>query len=130
LANVLTDIGKKIVTGRLMSVLPTDPAPGWASPRFIGWGTGTNVAAAANIALQTEAAETRATGTTTQEQQNVDDDTFQVQGTMTAAANKTISEAGLFDKVTGGNLFVRGDFTGVPLLSGDSIAFTFRWTIT
>jgi len=32
----------------------------------------------------------------------------------------------LFDASTSGNLFVKGDFTGIVLASGDSIQFTFK----
>jgi len=32
----------------------------------------------------------------------------------------------LFDATTSGNLFAKGDFTGIALLSGDSIQFTFQ----
>ena len=39
---------------------------------------------------------------------------------------ETITNAGLFDASTSGNLFVKGDFTGIALNSGDSIAFTFK----
>jgi hypothetical protein len=30
----------------------------------------------------------------------------------------------LFDAASGGNLFLKGDFTGIGLAPGDSIAFT------
>jgi hypothetical protein len=37
-----------------------------------------------------------------------------------------ITNAGLFDAATVGNLFVKGDFSTINLSSGDSIQFTFR----
>jgi hypothetical protein len=38
-----------------------------------------------------------------------------------------VTNAGLFDNATiaSGTLFVKGDFTGIGLASGDSISFTF-----
>ena len=53
-------------------------------------------------------------------------DTYQVVGTQTAGTGETITNAGLFDASTSGNLFVKGDFTGIALNSGDSIQFTFK----
>ena len=68
----------------------------------------------------------RVSGTTSQQTTSTTNDTFQVVGTQTAGTSETITNAGLFDASTSGNLFVKGDFTGVPLNSGDSIAFTFK----
>ena len=39
---------------------------------------------------------------------------------------ETITNAGVFDASTSGNLFVKGDFTGLTLAAGDSIQFTFK----
>ena len=47
-------------------------------------------------------------------------------GTQTAGGSLTITNAGLFDASTAGNLFVKGDFTGIVLGTGDSIQFTFK----
>lgn len=47
-------------------------------------------------------------------------------GTITAGGALTITNAGVFDASTTGNLYVKGDFTGVGLASGDSIQFTFK----
>jgi hypothetical protein len=38
----------------------------------------------------------------------------------------TVTNAGLWDAASGGNLFLKGDFTGIGLVSGDSILFTFK----
>jgi hypothetical protein len=48
-------------------------------------------------------------------------------GTMTVAGSgKTITNAGLLDASTSGNLFFKTDFTGLALNVADSIAFTFK----
>jgi hypothetical protein len=44
---------------------------------------------------------------------------------ITADGTKTINEAGLFDASTAGTLVIRGDFTGVAVVLGDKIEFTF-----
>jgi len=41
-------------------------------------------------------------------------------------SNKTITNVGLFDAVTTGNLYIKADFTGQALLIGDSITFTIK----
>lgn len=144
MANVLTNIGKRIATGRLLGGLAA-PTPGSVAPTFIAWGSGTLAndgagnngipANAVDTALATEEAEARTNGTASQQTTTTTNDTFQVQGTIAATANKTINNSGLFDVTKAqagtptGNLFAKGDFAGVPLNNGDSIAFTFRWQI-
>jgi hypothetical protein len=54
------------------------------------------------------------------------DDTYQVVGTLTAGGTLAITNAGLFDAVSSGNLFVKGDFSTINLSTGDSIQFTFK----
>lgn len=51
---------------------------------------------------------------------------YQVVGTITADGTKTITNAGLFDASTSGNLFMKGDFTGVALNASESIQFTMK----
>lgn len=55
-------------------------------------------------------------------------DVHKVVATLTATATGTVTNAGTFDSSTiaAGNLGVKGDFTGVPLNSGDSLALTFQ----
>lgn len=99
-------------------------------PQHLGWGTGTNAAAATDSALQTPANEARVSGTKSIVNTNVTGDTYQVVGTLTSAGSQTISEVGLFDGAgtgtppTGAQLYVRGVFTGIALGNGDSIQFT------
>jgi len=68
----------------------------------------------------------RVSGTTSQVTTSTTNDTYQVVGTQTAGTSETITNAGLFDASTSGNLFVKGDFSGIPLNNGDSIQFTFK----
>jgi len=87
---------------------------------YIGWGTGAGTAAKGDTTLFTEAAETRIVGTETQPLA----DKNQWVALMTSASAQTITNTGLFDAVTTGNLVIHGDFTGIALANGDKIEFT------
>lgn len=118
MATVLVNTGKAITTNRLKGA--------GTEPVFVAWGTGAGTAAIADTTLFTESAEARVSGTSTQQTTTTTNDTYQVIGTITASAGRTITNAGLFDASTSGNLFMKGDFTGVVLASGDSIQFTMK----
>jgi len=116
MATVLTDAGRAIVTNRIIGA--------GTEPKYVAWGTGAGTAAVGDTTLFTEAAEARVAGTSSLQTTSVANDTYRVVGTITAAAGKTITNAGTFDASTAGNLYVKGDFTGIPLSTGDSIQFT------
>lgn len=118
MATVFCHAGKAITTNRLKGA--------GTEPSYVAWGTGVGTAAAADTTLFTESAEARVAGTSTQQTTTVTSDTYQVIGTITASAGRTITNAGLFDASTAGNLFMKGDFTGVALNSGESIQFTMK----
>ena len=118
MATLLVNTGKAVVTNYLNGGAATQP-------KYVAWGTGAGTTAATDTTLFTETG-TRTSGTTTQQTTSTTNDTFQVVGTLTAGGSLTITNAGTFDASTSGNLFVKGDFTGVPLNSGDSIQFTVK----
>lgn len=118
MATLLVNTGKAIVTNYLAGGAATQP-------KYVGWGTGAGTTALTDTTLFTETG-SRATGTTTQQTITTTNDTYQVVGTLTASGSVTITNAGLFDATTSGNLFVKGDFSGIALTSGDSIQFTFK----
>lgn len=120
-ANVFTTVGKGQNTGRLTGGVTTTNNQG-------AWGTGAGTAAVTDTTLFTEASEARVTATLTQQLVNVANDTFQMVYTLVANGTKTITNAGVFDAATVGNLFVKGDHAGIPLLINDSIAYTFKLT--
>jgi hypothetical protein len=93
---------------------------------FIGWGTGAGTAAVADTVLFTEASEARVA--TVQTEPNAT--TAQQTGTLVANGTKTITNAGVFTASTVGTLVLHADFTGIPLLAADSIAFTFQLSQT
>jgi hypothetical protein len=118
MATLLVNTGKAIITNYLNGGAATQP-------KYVAWGTGAGTTAATDTTLFTEVLP-RVSGTTSQVTTSTTDDTFQVVGTQTAGTSETITNAGLFDASTSGNLFIKGDFTGVPLSTGDSIQFTFK----
>lgn len=131
MANVLTNAGRAVLTSRIKGT--------GTEPLQIGWGTGAGTSAATDTTLFTETQAdlsgttgTRVAGTSTQQTTSVTSDTYRVVGTITATGAGTVTNAGLFDNSTigSGNLFVKGDFTGVALAISDSITFTFNLQFT
>lgn len=131
MANVLANAGRAIITSRLNG--------GGTTPQYVAWGTGAGTAAATDTTLFTEKAAdlttgtgTRVTGTVTQQTTSVTNDTIQIVGTFTATAGGTVTNMGVFDNSTigSGNLFLKGDFTGVALNTNDSITATFKLQFT
>lgn len=119
-ATVITNAGQAIVTNRMISA--------GTEPKFVAWGTGAGTAAITDTTLFTESTdESRTSGTSSRVTTTVSNDTYQVVGTITVAtAGKTITNVGLFDASTSGNLYFKSDFAGLALLVGDSITFTIK----
>lgn len=122
MATVVTNAGKGIVTNRIKG--------SGTEPNYCAWGTGAGTAAATDTTLFTESAESRVAGTSTQQTTTTTNDTYRVVGTITATGTRGITNAGLFDASTSGNLFVKGDFTVINLVTNDSIQFTFNVQFT
>lgn len=122
MATVVTNKGKEIFNDRMMG--------SGTEAKYVAWGTGGGTAAVGDTTLFTEAAESRVSGTSSKVTTTTTNDTYQVTGTITSASGQTITNAGLFDASTSGNLFLKGDFTGVALLTGESIAFTIKAQLT
>lgn len=104
----------------------TNALVNWATtpPKWLQWGTGSAAAAGANV-VAAAAAEARTVGSQSAVTLTNTNDTYQVVGTITCATSgKTITEVGVMDALTAGNLIMYYDFAGIPLLVGDSIAFT------
>lgn len=119
MATIFVNTGKAYVAAKL-------DGSNTNSPNRIGWGTGAGTAAAADTTLFTEAAETRATATLSHLTTTTTNDTFQAVGTLTSLSGQTITNAGVFDAGAAGNLIVHADHTGLPLLTNDSIQYTFK----
>lgn len=115
MATVFNNAGKAIVTNRIKG--------SGTEPNFCAIGTGAGTAAATDTTLFTEV-ETRVAGTSTQQTTTVTNDTYQVIGTVSITATRAITNAGLFDASTSGNILIKGDFSTINLVNGDSIQIT------
>lgn len=122
MATVLTNAGRDILTNRILGA--------GTEPKFVAWGTGTTTAVATQTALVTESSESRTSGSSSRVTTSVTNDTYQVTGTITATGSRAITESGLFDASTTGNMFTRGDFAAINLVTNDSIAFTWKVQFT
>lgn len=118
MATFVVNGGLAITTNRILG--------GGTEPKFVAWGTGAGTTAKTDTTLFTEAAEARTSGASTQQTTTTTNDTYQVVGTITSLSVQTITNAGLFDAAAAGNLYLKGDFSGLPLSIGDSIQFTFK----
>lgn len=132
MASVYTSVGKNWVADKMrytnnvaVGLVNTQPND---TPRFVGWGTGAGTAAVGDTTLFTESADpaSRATATLSGVTTTVTGDTFQAVGTLTSGIGQTITNAGLFDTVTTGDMVMKGDHAGVPLLANDAIQYTFK----
>lgn len=127
MATVLTKTGEAICSGLVTAVTSLQP-------KFIGIGSGAGTSTTSDTTLFTEyttgtwAGYARTSNAGTQATVTNTNDTAQFQGTFTAGAAQTVTNAGNFDALTVGNLFVKGDFTGVVLANGDSIQVTIKLT--
>ena len=131
MATKVVNGGMAIVTNRIIGA--------GTEPKYIGWGTGAGTAAITDTALSTEkdvdlsaTTGTRTTGAATRTTVTNTNDNLQWTGTRTATGAGPVTNAGLFDNATigSGSLFLHGDFTGIGLASGDSIAFTINVQFT
>lgn len=121
MATVVVQGGRAILTSRLKG--------SGTEPNFVAVGTGAGTAATTDTTLFTEV-ETRVSGTSTQQTTTTTNDTYRVVGTVSITATRALTNAGLFDAVSAGNLFAKGDFATVNLVSGDSFQETWNVQIT
>ncbi len=117
MAAVYTTVGKALMVDILDG---TTSVPTF----YIAWGTGSGTAAVGDTTLFTEASEARVVATVTQPATN----TLMFTGSLTANANKTITNAGVFDASSGGTLILKSSgFSLMILVSGQTM--TFRFTL-
>lgn len=127
---VVTDVGVQKIVDTLRT---TDTvATGF---KYHGFGTGTNVEAAADTALQTELTtqynpdSTRPTGTQTNNGNNV----YRTVATLTPDSGGTIAvtEHGIFSAASAGSLLDRSKFSAINLVaSSDQLQTTYDLTLT
>ena len=125
MATFIVDGGLDITTNRVKG--------SGTEPLNIGWGTGAGTTVRTDTTLFTAALvdltagnTDHTAGTSSRVTTNTTNDTYQVTGTRTATGAGTVTNAGLWDAASGGNLYIKGDFTGIGLSSGDGISFTVK----
>ena len=116
---MVVDTGLAKVTDLLAAV--TTVCPAW-----VGWGTGTIAPVVGNTGLGTPSAEARTVGTKTQETTTTTNDTYQVVALITALSAQAITEVGVFDDLTAGNLFLRATFSAINVSIDDTVTFTIK----
>jgi len=115
----VTNAGLAITTNRVKG--------SGTEPKYVAWGTGTTAPSVTQTALITAAAEASTDGTSTQETTTTTSDTYQVVGTIVCTGSaKAITEVGLFDASTDGNMFMRGTFSAINVSVGDGVQFTIK----
>lgn len=115
MADIYTDAGEELTADLIDGTISV---PTWRA----AWGTGAGTAAKGDTTLFTEAAEARVVASLSQPVANQN----QMVATITATGAKTITNAGIFDAVSGGNMLLKSDFAGVALGIGDKIEFTYK----
>ena len=97
---------------------------------WIAVGTGTTAFAATDTTLGTEVAASglsRAASTTTQATTTVANDTLQHTKTFTSSGTVAVSEAGVFDAASSGNMYGRTVLSAVRnVVSGDTLSVTYK----
>lgn len=114
MANVITDVGLGLITALLAA----------SDHKYVGWGTGTTTAAVADTSLETPSAESRTSGTQSQQTTTTSNDTYRCVAEIVATDTRAITEVGIFSASTAGSMLMHADFAAVNLSSGDSIEFT------
>lgn len=118
-ATVYTTVGKAWAIGNLDGSIVT-------TGDYVAWGSGAGTAAVGDTTLFTEESEARVVATRTIVTTTLTNDTLQWVASLTAAAGKTITNAGNFTASTAGTMIVKGDFTGIVLATADIIQFTIK----
>ncbi len=97
MATVGTRKSKEMLAGRMIGSTPTQ-----AEPKVIAWGLNPAglTAAATDVGMFDESAEARVNATSSQITTTYTNDTYQLVGTITASAGRTIAELGVFDSTT------------------------------
>ncbi|RLG77356.1 MAG: hypothetical protein DRO12_02450 [Thermoprotei archaeon] len=115
--NLIVNVGKAQVAGLINGVVTTPF-------KYIAIGTGTTSPSAGDTALESEVDRAEATvGRTTT---SVTNDTATFDATFNFTASYSITEAGIFDASSGGNMLARHTFSAINVQSGDSLTISWK----
>ena len=113
---IWTDLGQNLT----VSLLDPSTRASVVTTYTIAWGSGNTAPAVTQIGLVSENPETRVAATVSKPVV----DTIRFVGTITATANRTVQEAGVFTNA-GANLFLRGTHALLNIEAGDRVEYTF-----
>ena len=120
---VITNKGLGIIASRIKGT--------GSEPVYLAWGSGSGTAAATDEALFTEESESRTTMVSEIISVSTANDAYKLTGAIVAGGSKTITNWGVFDAPTGGNLLLHESIDpGVPFETGQLGSFYFRVQIT
>lgn len=125
------DLGSGLVTTAGVNLMGGDWSNANATLKIMNYhdsGTGTTAAAIGDTTLQTQAGPaTRATGSQTNATANI----YQSVGTINYVSSLAITEWGLFNQTAqGGTMWDHRVFAAINVVSGDSVQYTYKLTIT
>lgn len=122
-------VGRRVVTTAFVNFMvdqmQTETSV-WGDMKFHDSGVGTTAAAITDTAIETTDGESRATGTQTEAAANE----YVSVGTISYTSTKAITEHGLFNDASAGTLLDRHVFSAINVVSGDSIQFTYTYTVS
>lgn len=117
--NLIVDVGIAQIAGLINGVVTTPFT-------YVAVGSGTTAPTSADTALENELL--RGLATTSRTTTTKTNDTARWEITWTAESDMTITEAGIFDASTNGNMLARQTFTAVSVATGEQ--FRVIWEIT
>ena len=126
MANVLTNLGEEWVVDRLCQSDGGTSSSDKAN--YVGWGTGAGTANKTDTTLFTESNDPASASRTTGAVSKTGTGTtakWQCVATVPSTTSQTITNAGTFKAGGVVTMYLKGDFAGIALVSGDSIQFTF-----
>lgn len=116
---VVTNKGLNIIASRLKGV--------GNEPLYFAWGTGAGTAAPGDTVLFTEASESRVAMTSQLDTVSSVGDSYKLTGAIVANADKVITNWGVFDAASGGNLLLHESVSpGESYKIGQVGTFLFR----
>ena len=122
-------VGYRVITtvfvNEMVDQLQTEDST-WGDFKFHDSGVGTTAAAIGDTDIETTDAESRATGTQTE---GASANIYRSVGTISYTTTKAITEHGLFNASTSGELMDRHVFSAINVVNGDSIEFTYELTV-
>lgn len=119
MADIITNGGRAQVAGYLSNTVSQ------ITQYYGNVGTGAGTAAVADTTLFTEVGTARVATTMSRVTTTVTNDTARNVFTFTAGTTVSVTNAGIWTASSGGTLMQKSDHATIPLLSGDSVAYTF-----